>query len=207
MTNYSATSSKDNNTALILCAIGIVGIAGLHYFYTGKIGKGILYLLTGGLFLIGTIIDLISIAGGKFRDCDGKLLSTPASRQKEEEEAAARKRYDETHKKLFFSVAGVTFNNDDGSSRQSTLKRKIKESEMSVVNVTLVTCEVEGSSAVAVKLDGEQVGFVPKAYLDEVLSVVNGDKKIKSLSETIEKFNDDEGKTVYRCDIYMCYEK
>lgn len=32
-------------------------------FYEGKIGMGILYLFTGGLFVIGVIIDLIAILG------------------------------------------------------------------------------------------------------------------------------------------------
>lgn len=41
----------------LLCAFG--GTLGLHKFYQRKIFLGILYLLTGGLFLIGWIVDLI----------------------------------------------------------------------------------------------------------------------------------------------------
>ena len=37
------------------------GVLGLHKFYLGKIGWGILYLLTGGLFLIGWLVDLFLI--------------------------------------------------------------------------------------------------------------------------------------------------
>lgn len=54
---------KSKGTAIILCLLGIVGIAGLHKFYERKIGMGILYLLTGGLFFVGTIIDLITLLG------------------------------------------------------------------------------------------------------------------------------------------------
>ena len=34
-----------------------LGIFGIHRFYLGKWGTGILYLLTGGLFLIGILYD------------------------------------------------------------------------------------------------------------------------------------------------------
>lgn len=35
----------------------------MHRFYLGKIGSGILYLLTGQLFGIGWIIDLFLLGG------------------------------------------------------------------------------------------------------------------------------------------------
>ena len=39
----------------------LVGIFGGHCFYLGKVGKGVLYLCTGGLFLIGWLFDLFSL--------------------------------------------------------------------------------------------------------------------------------------------------
>jgi len=50
---------KDKNKTLILCIFG--GIIGLHHFYNKKVGKGILYLFTCGLFYIGWIIDIVKI--------------------------------------------------------------------------------------------------------------------------------------------------
>ncbi len=38
-----------------------LGVLGVHQFYLGKIGRGILYLLTGGVFLIGVVIDLFTL--------------------------------------------------------------------------------------------------------------------------------------------------
>jgi TM2 domain-containing membrane protein YozV len=40
--------------------LGFVVIAGVQRFLVNQIGMGILYLFTGGLCLIGTIIDLIN---------------------------------------------------------------------------------------------------------------------------------------------------
>ena len=59
-------SKKDKTVALLLCIF--LGYLGIHRFYVGKIGTGILYLLTGAVFGIGWIVDIILIAMGKFKD-------------------------------------------------------------------------------------------------------------------------------------------
>lgn len=51
---------KDETTTLIMALIGLFGIAGIHRFYLGQVGMGLLYVLTGGLCLIGTIVDLFN---------------------------------------------------------------------------------------------------------------------------------------------------
>lgn len=48
---------KDRVVTLLLCAF--LGYLGIHRFYEGKIGSGIIYLLTGGLFGIGYVVDFI----------------------------------------------------------------------------------------------------------------------------------------------------
>ena len=69
---YNVYSGKSQIVALILCLL--FGIIGVHYFYVGKIGMGLLYLFTGGLFGIGWIVDIIRIIAGIFRDKDGFYL-------------------------------------------------------------------------------------------------------------------------------------
>ncbi len=52
-----AGRQKSKWVALLLCLF--FGVLGIHKFYEGKIGMGILYLFSGGLFSIGVIIDFI----------------------------------------------------------------------------------------------------------------------------------------------------
>jgi TM2 domain-containing membrane protein YozV len=66
MTYQTITSDKSKKKALKYCLFG--GWFGLHHYYVGNIGKGLLYTCTLGLGLFGVIIDLIKIATGSFRD-------------------------------------------------------------------------------------------------------------------------------------------
>ena len=65
-------SSKQNLVALLLCLF--LGMLGVHRFYVGKIGTGILQLVTLGGLGIWALIDLIFIAMGKFTDKEGNVL-------------------------------------------------------------------------------------------------------------------------------------
>lgn len=62
-------SSKNKKVALILSVV--LGYFGVHRFYVGKIGSGILYFFTMGLFCFGWIYDIIKIASGTFKDGNG----------------------------------------------------------------------------------------------------------------------------------------
>jgi TM2 domain-containing membrane protein YozV len=58
--NVYRTRRRDPQIILLVTLAGFVGIAGIQRFITDQVGLGILYFLTGGICLIGTIIDLVN---------------------------------------------------------------------------------------------------------------------------------------------------
>ena len=71
-TMAEAKSKKDYVATILLCFF--LGTFGVHRFYVGKIGTGILMLLTFGGFGIWVVIDFIFIVVGKFTDKKGRTI-------------------------------------------------------------------------------------------------------------------------------------
>lgn len=70
--NHSNASPKRLLVAVLLCFF--LGGLGIHRFYVGKIGTGILMLVTFGLCGIWTLIDFIVLLTENFKDSNGKVL-------------------------------------------------------------------------------------------------------------------------------------
>jgi len=62
-------SDKGFVPMILLCFF--LGGLGVHRFYAGKIGTGILMLLTLGGFGLWSLIDFVIIATGNFKDKNG----------------------------------------------------------------------------------------------------------------------------------------
>lgn len=58
-TGYRPYKTKSLLVAYILWFF--LGALGIHQFYLGKVGRGLLYLFTLGIFGIGVIIDLFTL--------------------------------------------------------------------------------------------------------------------------------------------------
>jgi TM2 domain-containing membrane protein YozV len=72
-TTATQTGQKSWVVALLLCLF--LGTLGAHRFYVGKIGTGVVQLLTLGGLGVWVLIDLIMIIVGKFADKDGHALA------------------------------------------------------------------------------------------------------------------------------------
>lgn len=100
-------------------------------------------------------------------------------------------------------LKGVTFDNDDGTSRQGYLKA-LYESGQLVPNVSLEHYLFRGSDAIRVLVNGRCVGSVPADRVDRVLQLMEAGR-IKYAFIRIEYFENEFDELIYRADIVIGY--
>jgi hypothetical protein len=67
-----SVSTRSRTVAALLCFF--VGIMGVHRFYAGKVGTGLLMLFTLGGLGIWVLVDFVWILSGTFKDKNGSTL-------------------------------------------------------------------------------------------------------------------------------------
>lgn len=127
-----------------------------------------------------------------------------------EEKKRRQEAWDAEHGTIRTKLAGVTFDNDDGSSRQRALKGAMADEGSGSVSLELL--EKNGDDAILVEYDGVGVGFIPRDRVGEVSKVL---KRITAASLDVSRFvpEDEEGEArslggvIYRADLTLVYKK
>lgn len=74
MSTVTTPTGSKSWLATLLLAIFLGGL-GVHRFYTGKVGTGILMIITIGGLGVWYLIDIIMVATGSFKDKQGLALA------------------------------------------------------------------------------------------------------------------------------------
>jgi TM2 domain-containing membrane protein YozV len=75
VTDRHSPEPSDRSRGVALALATLLGPFGAHRFYVGKTGTAVAMLLTLGGLGIWYLYDLILIAGGSFRDAQGRLIT------------------------------------------------------------------------------------------------------------------------------------
>lgn len=170
---------SDSIIELILCVF--FGFFGVHKFYRGKNGLGVLYLFTFGLFFFGWAIDSVLLLI--------KVIKLIQNKQPETQTSSAQRGHNtpqitSKYKLITFKVVGVTYKNEDGQSRQRLLRRfKWKDEPFDGdLEVRLSETSFEGQPAIEVIANDNVLGFVPRDRVPEILDVWERVEDIDSLN-------------------------
>ncbi len=167
---------SERKTTLLILAI-LVGYLGIHRFYAGKIASGVLYLLTGGLFGIGWIVDIILIASDKFEDNKSTahpVVPMPTQRTQTEPSGQA--------KTLHTKVAGVTHKNEDGENIQSILKTLNDSCNLILERDPKNPYD---PNAIKVYADGEHIGYINRDLARDLAKSMDSGRTVEASIDEI----------------------
>ena len=179
-------------------------LCGSVAFLNGAFGVG-LFFLAGGSIVTGK-----AIADRKYKEKPTQPQPVPQPEPRPVvsgyDPAAARARDTARFVRKRYAVAGVTFKNDDGKSRQKILRGFYDEElGISSANCWLEEYEYEGEPAVRVMTDDGCVGNIRRSDLDEVRSYF--DHGISRMHLDVETFENEDDRTIYRADVCISFDR
>lgn len=86
---------------------------------------------------------------------------------------------------VIFKVVGVSFKNENGTSRQEIISKMTKESNVVLVREPNNKYDI---NAVAVIADGQQIGYVGKQYAELLAQFIDGGRQFKAQVEEVDKY-------------------
>lgn len=131
-----------------------------------------------------------------------------AAIREREERQARQAEWEKTHGRIVTNIAGVTFKNEDGSSRQAVLKDAYVNGCAGTLE--FVEYEYQGEPALLVCYEGAGIGTIPKARVKEVNAILS---RLTSAALNVEVFvpeAEDENvkpEKIYRADLILIYGK
>lgn len=152
--------------------------------------------------IFGIVITAVLAFLG-WRSFDKPRKARQAAERARAESAAHQRAFEAKHGRIYCKVAGVTFDNDDGTSRQRILKAIAKNTEDDP-DVELRRSEYNGKPCIYVICEGRCVGTIPRENVNEVLSVYSS---IEFISIDAESFENDDDETIYRADLTIQYAR
>jgi TM2 domain-containing membrane protein YozV len=165
-----------------LIVVIFLGWTGLHKFLTGKKGLGLAYLLTGGLFGIGWLVDIIiaamDYARGTAENKKGVVINVDGLREEELEVAGVSYCKD--------SVMSLAYPNTKWGTLPGEGSRRIYHYYFTNKPVALVpeTANVHDPDAVMVMIADRKVGYIPAGDAPRIRKLIL-EKKICTVSASI----------------------
>lgn len=173
--------SKGDSTMVKFLITLFFGFFGVHKFMEKKTGLGFLYLFTLGLFGVGWIYDTLKafVAIGKNNkepsDTNFQKSNYTAPQSDSSYESTDNDNLDDDldngheDNHINFSVAGVTFKNDDGSERQTILKNFYDNRGYTRKNVEFKKYKYKDEDAIAIYAKGQMIGNVPREHISKII--------------------------------------
>lgn len=170
---------------------GVLALAGIYALFSQTEGGVITLIVAAILAFVG------------FLRFSAVKKAAMAEKQKADALTENKRLFNENHGIISCNIAGVTFDNDDGTSRQEIL-RKLLKSDDANLSVTFTPYTFKNKPAFYVICSGQCIGSVPAENVEEIASVID---RIESAYITPDKFKGGDGRTVYRADLRVQYAK